>query len=235
MEVSLDLPCGLKLLWTLLIMRTTLARPNLHCYKCWFLFLDWYWSDHHTIVNRHLQNWKVHERVKSTRKFIPHVALAFNDEQMTIVILSRLYSEKAYVLSRSFVRTALERPPSGLEGEIRHLYLEKGRLTAVIEHARTLMEKREVATGGEGSGSISGRNGSGSGQAGGGADGSGLEEENEEMWNADAMGSLTMGAILSLKVGWRSCGSVVQWMMLMWRYQRIISAMEKILIQGGRE
>jgi hypothetical protein len=30
-----------------------------------------------------------------------------------------------------------------------------------------------------------------------------IEEENAEMWNADAMGSLTMGAILTLKVGRR--------------------------------
>ena len=46
---------------------------------------------------------------------------------------SRLYSEKAYVLSRSFVRTAVERPPSGLAEEIHHLYFQKGRLKAVIE------------------------------------------------------------------------------------------------------
>jgi len=90
-----------------------------------------------------------------------------------------LYSEKAYVLSRSFVRTVLEHPPTGLAEELRYLYFRKGRLNAVIDHAERLMEKGEV--GGSGSG--------------------GVEEENAEMWNADAMGSLTMGAIIMLKVG----------------------------------
>lgn len=90
---------------------------------------------------------------------------------------SRLYSEKAYVLSRSFVRTALERPPTGLETELRHFYFTKRRLAAVIEHATRLIQKGE--------------------EEGGGGD---AQEENEEMWDADAMGSLTMGAILTLKV-----------------------------------
>ncbi|WOO78553.1 putative ubiquitin-conjugating enzyme E2 23 [Vanrija pseudolonga] len=91
---------------------------------------------------------------------------------------SRLYSEKAYVLSRSFVRTALERPPTGLADELRHLYLEKGRLASIINHARLLIDKGEAEA----------------------ANGNVAEdEENEEMWNADAMGSLTMGAILTLK------------------------------------
>jgi hypothetical protein len=92
---------------------------------------------------------------------------------------SRLYSEKAYVLSRSFVRTALERPPTGLEDELRYFYLTKGRLGAVIEHARRLIQKGE--------------------EEGGKMD---SEEENEEMWDGDAMGSLTMGAILTLKVSY---------------------------------
>ncbi len=35
----------------------------------------------------------------------------------------------------------------------------------------------------------------------GGSGSGGVEEENAEMWNADAMGSLTMGAIIMLKVG----------------------------------
>nr|XP_031861429.1 uncharacterized protein CI109_003033 [Kwoniella shandongensis]KAA5528501.1 hypothetical protein CI109_003033 [Kwoniella shandongensis] len=92
---------------------------------------------------------------------------------------SRLYSEKAYVLSRSFVRTALERPPIGLEAELRHFYLTKGRLQSVIDHARRLIDKGEAVSNGAGEDTI--------------------EEENAEMWNADAMGSLTMGAIISLK------------------------------------
>lgn len=88
---------------------------------------------------------------------------------------SRLYSEKAYVLSRSFVRTALLRPPAGLEKELNDLYFKKGRLRAVIDHAKRLMDKGEAGSEAEG-------------------------EEMAEMWNADAMGSLTLGAIISLKV-----------------------------------
>ncbi|OXB36236.1 ubiquitin-conjugating enzyme E2 O [Cryptococcus neoformans] len=95
-------------------------------------------------------------------------------------INSRLYSEKAYVLSRTFVRTALERPPTGLESEIRYFYLTRGRLRSVIDHAQRLIEKGEVGQNIE------------------------QEEENAEMWNADAMGRLTMGAIITLKrtIGW---------------------------------
>ncbi|KIR52646.1 ubiquitin-conjugating enzyme E2 O [Cryptococcus gattii Ru294] len=96
-------------------------------------------------------------------------------------INSRLYSEKAYVLSRTFVRTALERPITGLESEIRYFYLTKGRLRSVIDHAQRLIEKGEVGQNIE------------------------QEEENAEMWNADAMGRLTMGAIITLK---RTIGSL---------------------------
>lgn len=46
----------------------------------------------------------------------------------------------------------------------------------MIDHAKRLMEKGE-------------------------AGGVGGEGENDQMWNSDAMGSLTTGAILSLKVG----------------------------------
>ncbi|KAK8844131.1 hypothetical protein IAR55_006925 [Kwoniella newhampshirensis] len=92
------------------------------------------------------------------------------------IINSRLYSEKAYVLSRSFVRTALERPPLGLEAELRYFYLTQGRLQVVIEHAKRLIEKGE------------------------GTVPETLVEENAEMWNADAVGSLTTGAIITLKV-----------------------------------
>lgn len=88
-------------------------------------------------------------------------------------INSRLYSEKAYVLSRSFVRTALDNPPTGLEKEIKYLYYDRGRLASVISHARRLMDK--------------------------GDSGEDVDDEMAEMWNADAMGSLTMGAILTLK------------------------------------
>ncbi|WVR08883.1 hypothetical protein IAU60_005942 [Kwoniella sp. DSM 27419] len=92
---------------------------------------------------------------------------------------SRLYSEKAYVLSRSFVRTALERPPTGLADEIRYLYLTKGRLRSVLEHASRLIEKTESQAESQAQAA--------------------MEEEGAEMWNADAIGSLTMGSVIKLK------------------------------------
>ena len=113
---------------------------------------------------------------------------------------SRLYSEKAYVLSRSFVRTALDRPPVGLEKEIKYLYFDRGRLASVIAHARRLIEKGEAAAA-EGKDELE-------------------DDENEEMWNADAMGSLTMGAIITLKVG-----DILDWSTDL---QRTIGALEKI-------
>ncbi|ORX39251.1 hypothetical protein BD324DRAFT_619003 [Kockovaella imperatae] len=92
---------------------------------------------------------------------------------------SRHYSEKAYVLSRSFVRTALQRPPTGFEDALRTFYYDKGRLKDVIDHAKRLIDKTEASA----------------------AKGASVEEEDEnaEMWNADAIGSLTVGASLTLK------------------------------------
>jgi ubiquitin-conjugating enzyme E2 O len=56
------------------------------------------------------------------------------------LVNSRLYSEKAYVLSRGFVRRALEIPLQGLESEISWLYYEQGRLQTVIRAARALID-----------------------------------------------------------------------------------------------
>lgn len=50
---------------------------------------------------------------------------------------SRLYSEKAYVLTRGFVRRALETPPGGFESELRWMYFDCGRLNKVITQARS--------------------------------------------------------------------------------------------------
>lgn len=52
-----------------------------------------------------------------------------------------MYSEKAYVLSRGFVRRALEIPLEGLESELNWFYYENGRLQSVICDARELVEK----------------------------------------------------------------------------------------------
>ncbi|BEJ15510.1 hypothetical protein CspHIS471_0501150 [Cutaneotrichosporon sp. HIS471] len=99
---------------------------------------------------------------------------------------SRLYSEKAYVLSRSFVRTALDRPAAGFEAELTHAYFTKGRLASVIDHAQRLIAQGHVDDDNE--------------------------DEMEEMWNADAIGRLSMGAILTLK--------------------RTVAALEKIQARG---
>ncbi|KAK2461639.1 hypothetical protein APHAL10511_006102 [Amanita phalloides] len=57
------------------------------------------------------------------------------------IVNSRLYSEKAYVLSRGFVRRALEIPLGSLELEIRWLYYTQGRLKKVLDDARKLVQK----------------------------------------------------------------------------------------------
>jgi ubiquitin-conjugating enzyme E2 O len=57
------------------------------------------------------------------------------------IINSRLYNEKAYVLSRGFVRRALEVPLGSLESEINWLYHKHGRLAKVLCDARALVEK----------------------------------------------------------------------------------------------
>ena len=85
----------------------------------------------------------------------------------------RQYSEKAYVLSRSFVRQALLHPPGSLKDELEQMYLREGRLKAVITYARTLMDKE---------------------------DDEGVEDEGVDRWDADAIGSLTVGAKITLKV-----------------------------------
>ncbi|KAF9270048.1 hypothetical protein L218DRAFT_952243 [Marasmius fiardii PR-910] len=59
------------------------------------------------------------------------------------LVNSRLYSEKAYVLSRGFVRRALEVPLGGLENEIRWLYYTKHRLEKVLKDSRDLIAKSE--------------------------------------------------------------------------------------------
>ncbi|KAH7929335.1 hypothetical protein BV22DRAFT_1109934 [Leucogyrophana mollusca] len=57
---------------------------------------------------------------------------------------SRLYSEKAFVLSRGFVRRALEIPLGDLENEINWLYYTSGRLEKVLRDSRALIEKSKL-------------------------------------------------------------------------------------------
>lgn len=61
------------------------------------------------------------------------------------MVNSRLYNEKAYVLSRGFVRRALEMPPGGLQAELTWLYCTKGKLAKVLRDSRQLIEKSKQA------------------------------------------------------------------------------------------
>ncbi|KAG0704339.1 hypothetical protein DFH29DRAFT_981464 [Suillus ampliporus] len=85
------------------------------------------------------------------------------------MVNSRLYSEKAYVLSRGFVRRALEIPLGGLEAEINWLYNTHGRLAKVLHDSRALIQK------------------------------SGLESENTEADQNLAVPRLTAGGIIMLE------------------------------------
>jgi ubiquitin-conjugating enzyme E2 O len=66
------------------------------------------------------------------------------DAHMSFSHSSRLYNEKAYVLSRGFIRRALEIPLGGLESEIRWLYYEHRRLEKILCDAKMLIEKSKA-------------------------------------------------------------------------------------------
>ena len=72
--------------------------------------------------------------------------LSSNVEAVAHYDISRLYSEKAYVLSRGFVRRALDLAPGGLEEELRWLYYTNGRLKKILHHSRALIEKSRTQT-----------------------------------------------------------------------------------------
>lgn len=94
-------------------------------------------------VSRHTTNCVVPRRESSTGQ---PVRASFNKGHVTHLIhdfSSRLYSEKAYVLSRGFVRRSLEIPLGSLEAEITWLYRKQGRLEKVIKDARALIEKSQ--------------------------------------------------------------------------------------------
>lgn len=59
---------------------------------------------------------------------------------------SRLYNEKAYVLSRGFVRRALEIPLGGLQAELSWLYYTTGKLAKILRDSRLLVEKSRQST-----------------------------------------------------------------------------------------
>jgi len=63
------------------------------------------------------------------------------------IVSSRLYNEKVYVLSRGFVRRALEVPVGGLEAEITTIYYTNKLLSKVVRDAQTLVEKSKLTPG----------------------------------------------------------------------------------------
>jgi ubiquitin-conjugating enzyme E2 O len=74
--------------------------------------------------------------------FATHIGL---DESS---VNERLYSERAYCLSRGFVKYALENAVEGLEQEVRYLYLDEdgpqlGK--AVIEDGKQVIARSEIA------------------------------------------------------------------------------------------
>lgn len=64
---------------------------------------------------------------------------------------SKLYNEKAYILSRGFVKRALENPPEGFETELKLFYYKAGNLKKVVDRAdRLVASSGSASSGGEG-------------------------------------------------------------------------------------
>jgi len=55
------------------------------------------------------------------------------------IVNSRLYNEKAYVLSRGFISRALELRLADLESEIDWIYFSDGKLDKVLQHSEALI------------------------------------------------------------------------------------------------
>lgn len=62
-----------------------------------------------------------------------------------MIVYSRLYNEKAYVLSRAFILRVLQVPLGGLESEIKWLYHHSQRLEKVLRDAWALVTKSNAA------------------------------------------------------------------------------------------
>ena len=91
-------------------------------------------------MNRRTRNSEVQKRVLSTGECKDTDSSTGTKKSQSC---SRLYSEKAYVLSRGFVRRALEIPLGGLENEIQHIYYTQKRLHKVVADAQSLIEKSQ--------------------------------------------------------------------------------------------
>jgi ubiquitin-conjugating enzyme E2 O len=85
------------------------------------------------------------------------------------MIASAHYSERAYVLTRNFIRHALEYPVKSFADEIQGYYVKGGRLSEVVEEVRELVRASEekgsgsaeagVKMGVEGEGAVEGEDG----------------------------------------------------------------------------
>lgn len=62
-------------------------------------------------------------------------------------LASRMYNEKAYILSRGFVKKVLESRPAGFEDEVELFYLRSGKLRNVVESAERLLQTDGRAVG----------------------------------------------------------------------------------------
>ncbi|KAJ1029946.1 hypothetical protein NDA16_000859 [Ustilago loliicola] len=98
---------------------------------------------------------------------------------------SKLYNEKAYILSRGFVKKALENPPEGFETELKLFYFKSGNLKKVVDRAESLVAA------------------SGSSSGGGGADEAKVDTE-------DAVQGLTKGAAIMLGRTLKSLHSLLE-------------------------
>ncbi|KAJ9476376.1 putative Ubiquitin-conjugating enzyme E2 2 (putative) [Pseudozyma hubeiensis] len=65
-------------------------------------------------------------------------------------LVSKNYNEKAYILSRGFVKKVLENKPEGFEQEVELFYLKSGNLKKVVERAEGLLKSSGTETSGEG-------------------------------------------------------------------------------------
>ena len=84
----------------------------------------------------------------AVNRWVPYLPRLFNHNPVTDrpSHRSRLYSEKAFVLSRNFVRRALEIPLGGLETEVDWFYYKNGKLQKVLKDSRTLITKSRANT-----------------------------------------------------------------------------------------
>jgi len=87
-----------------------------------------------------------------TRPFYNEAGFEGYEEEKAYVLESQLYSEKAFVMARNFVKHAVLRPPRGLEDVLAWLYLSRegapsstNLLATVISRGKRLLQKSQDA------------------------------------------------------------------------------------------